>query len=69
MGTVIALIVVALLVVLLVTAMGWERYRPRQRAVHPLPTTEVFLDPTTHRRMRVWVDPVSGARQYVPDDE
>jgi hypothetical protein len=58
------LIVVVLLVVVLFTATGWERYRPRRRAVHPLPTTEVFIDPTTHRRMRVWIDPASGAREY-----
>ena len=30
-------------------------------------TDEVFVDPTTSRRMRVWIDPVDGARHYVPD--
>ena len=34
-------------------ADGWQR------------TDEVFVDPTTNRRMRVWVDPVDGARHYV----
>jgi hypothetical protein len=63
-GAILALIVIGVLGLLLLTLTGWERYRPRQHAVHPLPTTEVFLDPTTHRRMRVWVDPVSGAREY-----
>jgi hypothetical protein len=29
-----------------------------------LPTTEVFTDPTSHRVMRVWVDPSSGERRY-----
>jgi hypothetical protein len=36
-------------------AEGWQR------------TDEVFVDPTTERRMRVWVDPVDGARRYVPE--
>ena len=36
-------------------ADGWQR------------TDEVFVDPTTGRRMRVWVDPVDGARHYVAE--
>lgn len=28
------------------------------------PTTEVFVDPTTRRVMRVWSDPASGERRY-----
>lgn len=32
------------------------------------PTTEVFLDPSTGRRMRVYVDPASGERRYVAED-
>ncbi len=31
------------------------------------PTDEVFIDPTTGRRMRVWVDPREGSRHYVED--
>ena len=31
-------------------------------------TDEVFVDPTSGRRMRVWVDPVNGARKYVADE-
>jgi hypothetical protein len=30
-------------------------------------TEEVFVDPTTNRRMRVFVDPLSGERRYVPE--
>jgi 3'-phosphoadenosine 5'-phosphosulfate (PAPS) 3'-phosphatase len=30
-------------------------------------TDEVFVDPTTNRRMRVWVDPVDGTRHYVEE--
>jgi hypothetical protein len=36
-------------------ADGWQR------------TDEVFVDPTTDRRMRVWVDPVDRSRHYVQD--
>jgi hypothetical protein len=32
-----------------------------------VPTDERFRDPRTRRIMRVWVDPASGARHYVPD--
>jgi len=28
------------------------------------PTDEVFVDPTSGQRMRVWSDPASGAREY-----
>lgn len=31
-------------------------------------TDEVFTDPTSARRMRVWVDPTSGERRYVTED-
>jgi hypothetical protein len=30
-------------------------------------TDEVFVDPTTNRRMRVWIDPVDSSRHYVPE--
>jgi hypothetical protein len=30
-------------------------------------TQEVFIDPTTNVRMRVWVDPATGERRYVPE--
>jgi hypothetical protein len=30
-------------------------------------TEERFRDPTTGRIMRVWVDPASGSRHYIPD--
>jgi len=31
------------------------------------PTTELFIDPTTGKRMRVLVDPKSGERRYVAE--
>ncbi|GAC1444970.1 MAG: hypothetical protein NVS3B26_14530 [Mycobacteriales bacterium] len=30
-------------------------------------TQETFVDPTTSRRMRVWLDRVDGTRHYVAD--
>ena len=30
-------------------------------------TAEVFIDPTTHHRMRVWVDPNTGERRYLAE--
>jgi hypothetical protein len=32
-----------------------------------LPTTERFVDPSTSRVMRVWVEPGDGSRHYVAD--
>jgi len=29
---------------------------------------EVFVDPTSGHRIRVWVDPANGDRRYVPED-
>ncbi len=33
------------------------------------PTEERFIDPTTRRQLRVWIDPASGERRYRPDEE
>jgi len=38
-----------------VPADGWHR------------TDEVFIDPRTERRMRVWIDPRDNSRHYVAD--
>ena len=46
-----------------------ERYRPPRKPTEwTLPTTEVFIDPETGRRKRVYVSPASGARAYVDED-
>jgi hypothetical protein len=29
---------------------------------------EVFADPTSGQRMRVWIDPSTGERRYVPEE-
>jgi cell division protein FtsW (lipid II flippase) len=36
-------------------ADGWQR------------TDEIFIDPTTNRRMRVWLDPADNSRHYVAE--
>lgn len=43
---------------------GGEPARPEARFQ---PTGELFLDPTTGVPMRVFVDPASGERRYVPE--
>lgn len=40
-----------------------EPLEPRFR-----PTTEVFIDPSTARRMRVYADPATGERRYRAED-
>jgi hypothetical protein len=43
---------------------GGETSRPDPRF---RPTDEQFVDPTTNVRMRVYVDPSTGERRYVPE--
>jgi hypothetical protein len=50
---------------------AFERVRYGEEAVARSglqPTDEVFVDPTTGKRLRVWSDPASGAREYRPDE-
>ncbi len=55
-------------VVVLVALYEQERYRSRATDHGRLQRTdEVFDDPTTGERMRVWFDPVTGERRYIPD--
>lgn len=66
-------IAILVLLVLIGTSavLGWERYRggPHGDAGTPLPppsrpTSEMFIDPETGRRMRVWYESRSGERTY-----
>jgi hypothetical protein len=64
------LLVIAALVILIIlgAVIGWERYRgggPGDGGTRP--TTEVFIDPETGRRMRVWCDDRTGRREYHPE--
>ena len=67
---VIAVIVVVALVALFVVSLFLKRHG---EAVVPAGgwqrSDEVFVDPTTGRRMRVWVDPMDGSRHYVPEGQ
>jgi hypothetical protein len=65
-------VVLAVVVVGVVVALfGWDRYRGRQKGVGgdsaSQPTGEVFIDPETGRRMRVWYDQSTGKREYRPE--
>jgi ketosteroid isomerase-like protein len=49
---------------------GWWRFRhgeSKKAEPHWLPTTERFVDPTSQRVMRVWIDPDSRERHYVAE--
>jgi hypothetical protein len=39
----------------------------RPNAERHRPTEEVFMDPSSGQRTRVWIDPVTGERSYRPD--
>lgn len=67
------LVIIAVVVVagVIVALLGWDRYRGRRDAAggggHAQPTDEVFVDPDTGRRMRVWYDRTTGRREYRPE--
>jgi len=67
------LLVILALVILIVlgAVIGWERYRGGGAggpvAGGARPTTEVFIDPETGQRMRVWFDDRTGHREYHPE--
>ena len=62
------IVVVAVLAVFFVISLTLRRHgEAGMPAGHWTPTDEVFVDPTTRRRMRVWVDPNDGSRHYVAE--
>jgi ABC-2 type transport system ATP-binding protein len=67
------LVVVAVVVVagIVIALFGWDRYRGNRNAPDEggaaQPTAEVFVDPDTGRRMRVWYDRDTGRREYRPE--
>ena len=62
------IILVIVIVGIVIALFGWDRYRDSQKtAGEATPTDEVFLDPETGRKMRVWYDQRSGKREYRPE--
>ena len=47
----------------------WGRRHGESGVANPawMPTKERFIDPSTSRVMRVWVDPADHTRHYVPE--
>jgi hypothetical protein len=61
-------VILAVVVLGIVIAIfGWDRYRGNRKSAGTggsEPTSEVFIDPATGQRMRVWYDPATGDREY-----
>jgi hypothetical protein len=56
-------------VVLVAAYFVYDRRYHGKSATGLRPTSEVFLDPTTGKRMRVYENPSTGAREYMSDDD
>jgi hypothetical protein len=70
---VVELVILVVVIVGVVAAiLGRDRYRGNRNRARDVgaaaPTDEVFLDPNTGERMRVWYDPSTGKREYRPAD-
>src|SRR5580693_2507626 len=67
------LVVIGVVVVvgIVIALFGWDRYRGSRRSpgdgTASQPTGEVFVDPDSGRRMRVWYDRGTGRREYRPE--
>jgi hypothetical protein len=62
-------VILAVVIVGIVIALfGWDRYRGNRKSAGGTsaaqPTDEVFVDPQSGKRMRVWYDPSTGQRDY-----
>jgi hypothetical protein len=69
---IVGIVVLVVVIVGVVFALfGWDRYRGSRKNVSKdsasQPTSEVFIDPETGRRTRVWYDPQTGQREYRPE--
>jgi hypothetical protein len=64
-------VIIAIVIVGVVAALfGLDRYRGSRKGASggtAQPTDEVFIDPETGRKMRVWYDQRSGKREYRPE--
>jgi hypothetical protein len=58
---------------IIIGIFGLDRYRGARKgpgeAPNSRPTDEVFVDPETGRRTRVWYDPGTGQRDYRPESD
>lgn len=61
-------VIVAVVVVAIIIALfGWDRYRGSRKKAgssDAQPTSEVFTDPETGKRTRVWYNQATGEREY-----
>lgn len=60
-------IIAVLIVAVLIAVFGLDRYRGRRKKAgssDAQPTSEVFTDPDTGKRTRVWYNPATGEREY-----
>ncbi|HEX3965490.1 MAG TPA: hypothetical protein VHZ03_54095 [Trebonia sp.] len=63
-------VIIAIVIVIVAALFGLDRYRGSRKgtsASTAQPTDEVFIDPETGRKMRVWYDQRSGEREYRPE--
>ncbi len=61
-------ILAVVIVGIVIALFGWDRYRGSRRPAGGTstaqPTDEVFVDPQSGQRMRVWYNPTTGQREY-----
>jgi uncharacterized membrane protein YqiK len=71
MGAVEIVVLVVVIVGIVIAFFGWDRYRGNRKMGSQdgasQATGEVFVDPATGQRMRVWYDPKTGQREYRPE--
>jgi hypothetical protein len=64
-------ILAVVIVGIVIAGFGWDRYRGNRKTTsdnsEAKATDEIFIDPETGRRMRVWYDPGTGRRDYRPE--
>jgi hypothetical protein len=62
------IVIVVVAAGIVIALFGWDRYRSSPKNAGggsaSQPTSEVFTDPDTGRRMRVWYDPSTRQREY-----
>lgn len=64
-------VLVVVIVGIVIALFGWDRYRGNKKKAGndgtAQPTGELFTDPATGQRTRVWYDPNTGQREYRPE--